>query len=110
MGRTKWTTRTTRKTSSTTTTTTSTTMPSHLRHTMCSSLPSRMLSTKETLDTAIRQKVTICIYRSFGLSGKRSTTIGNEFVKEFNESMVKTFYTDMILYFFIQNIFFWTPA
>merc|ERR1712176_222462 len=48
--RTTRTTRTRRTTRSTTTTTTTTTMPSYLCYSMCTIMPTTMLSTKETLD------------------------------------------------------------
>merc|ERR1712076_293986 len=106
--RTTWTSRTartTRKTSPTTTTTTTTstttTMSSHLRYSMYPSLSPNLLSTKETLKNEM-EKVIFRMIRSFGLFGMRSDLFKNlsstEFVQEFTESMVKTFYINLLFY------------
>merc|ERR1712226_1196281 len=103
--RTTWTTRTKWTTSPTTTTTTTTstptTMSSHLRYSMYPSLSPNLLSTKETLKNEM-EKVIFRMIRSFGLFGMRSDLFKNlsstEFVQEFTESMVKTFYINLLFY------------
>merc|ERR1712076_246748 len=103
--RTKWTTRTTWCTSSTTNySTTTTTLPSHLCHSMYSSLPTSMLSTKETqIDKDARNVIHFVGLLPLDISGSRSNLFKNlsskGYLQEFAASVEKTFlYQQTFLY------------
>merc|ERR1719494_94124 len=103
--RTKWTPRTTWCTSSTTNySTTTTTLPSHLCHSMYSSLPTSMLSTKETqIDKDARNVIHFVGLLPLDISGSRSNLFKNlsskGYLQEFAVSVEKTFlYQQTFLY------------
>merc|ERR1719318_504250 len=103
--RTTWTPRTTWCTSSTTNySTTTTTLPSHLCHSMYSSLPTSMLSTKETqIDKDARNVIHFVGLLPLDISGSRSNLFKNlsskGYLQEFAVSVEKTFlYQQTFLY------------